>query len=99
MALSDRRARSTSGAAATRRVAIVCSRRFPLEAGLRGNLYVWLTLSDRLSVERLLAEARVALAPGEASALAAREGASLLGVDDETLDEGLGRLVAVIETA
>jgi aminotransferase len=72
----------------------------PLETVSEGTFYVWLTLPDGLSVERLLGEARVALAPGEGFGSRGAGKARLsLAVDDQTLDEGLTRLVAVVETA
>jgi L-glutamine---4-(methylsulfanyl)-2-oxobutanoate aminotransferase len=67
----------------------------PLEAVSEGTFYVWLTLPDGVAVERLLAEARVALAPGEGFGSRGAGMARLsLAVDDETLDEGLERLAA-----
>jgi aminotransferase len=67
----------------------------PLEAVSEGTFYVWLTLPLDLSVERLLAEARVALAPGEGFGSRGAGRARLsLATDDETLSEGLERLVA-----
>jgi aminotransferase len=67
----------------------------PLEAVSEGTFYVWLTLPDGVAVERLLAEARVALAPGEGFGTRGAGMARLsLAVDDETLDEGLERLAA-----
>jgi aminotransferase len=67
----------------------------PLEAVSEGTFYVWLTLPLDLSVERLLAEARVALAPGEGFGSRGAGRARLsLATDDETLDAGLERLVA-----
>jgi L-glutamine---4-(methylsulfanyl)-2-oxobutanoate aminotransferase len=67
----------------------------PLEAVSEGTFYVWVTLPPGLSVERLLAEARVALAPGEGFGLRGAGKARLsLAIDDATLDAGLERLVA-----
>ena len=67
----------------------------PLEAVSEGTFYVWVTLPPELTVERLLAEARVALAPGEGFGSRGAGRARLsLAVDDETLDEGLERLAA-----
>jgi L-glutamine---4-(methylsulfanyl)-2-oxobutanoate aminotransferase len=67
----------------------------PLEAVSEGTFYVWLTLPPGLTVERLLTEARVALAPGEGFGSRGVGKARLsLAIDDETLDEGLERLAA-----
>ena len=67
----------------------------PLEAVSEGTFYVWLTLPPELTVERLLSEARVALAPGEGfGRLGAGKARLSLAVDDATLDEGLERLAA-----
>jgi L-glutamine---4-(methylsulfanyl)-2-oxobutanoate aminotransferase len=67
----------------------------PLEAVSEGTFYVWVTLPDGLSVERLLTETRVALAPGEGFGSRGAGKARLsLAVDDESLDAGLGRLAA-----
>jgi aminotransferase len=69
----------------------------PLEAVSEGTFYVWLTLPDGVSVERLLADARVALAPGEGFGSRGANRARLsLAVDDETLDAGLERLRGVL---
>jgi aminotransferase len=65
----------------------------PLEAVSEGTFYVWLTLPPGLTVERLLTEARVALAPGEGfGTLGAGKARLSLAVDDDTLEVGLGRL-------
>jgi aminotransferase len=67
----------------------------PLKAVSEGTFYVWVTLPPGLTVERLLAEARVALAPGEGFGSRGAGHARLsLATDDETLDEGLERLAA-----
>jgi L-glutamine---4-(methylsulfanyl)-2-oxobutanoate aminotransferase len=69
----------------------------PLEAVSEGTFYVWLTLPPEPTVERLLTEARVALAPGEGfGSLGAGKARLSLAVDDATLDEGLGRLAAAL---
>ena len=69
----------------------------PLEAISEGTFYVWVALPDGLSVERLLTEARVALAPGEGFGARGAGWARLsLAVDDDTLDEGLERLAAAL---
>jgi aminotransferase len=67
----------------------------PLEAVSEGTFYVWLTLPDGVTVERLLVEARVALAPGEGfGSRGAGQARLSLAVDDATLDAGLERLAA-----
>jgi aminotransferase len=58
-----------------------------------GTFFVWLRLPDGWSPERILQEARVALAPGEGFGEHGRGYARLsLAVSDETLDAGLERL-------
>ena len=58
-----------------------------------GTFFVWLQLQDGWSCERLLQEARVALAPGEGFGTRGRGRARVsLAVSDETLDAGLERL-------
>ena len=58
-----------------------------------GTFFVWLRLRDEWPCERLLEEARVALAPGEGFGERGRGHARLsLAVSDETLDAGLDRL-------
>jgi aminotransferase len=70
-------------------------RAWPFGAVSEGTFYVWLTLPDGLTVEQLLTEARVALAPGEGFGSRGAGRARLsLAVDDATLDEGLERLAA-----
>jgi aminotransferase len=65
----------------------------PLRAISEGTFYVWVELDGGLTVERLLTEARVALAPGEGFGSRGTGWARLsLAVDDDTLDEGLERL-------
>jgi aminotransferase len=67
----------------------------PLEAVSEGTFYVWVRLPDGLTAERLLTEARVAVAPGEGFGSRGAGWARLsLAVDDETLDLGLQRLAA-----
>jgi aminotransferase len=69
----------------------------PLRAVSEGTFYVWLELPDGLGVERLLTEARVALAPGEGFGSRGAGYARLsLAVDDDTLDEGLERLAVAL---
>jgi L-glutamine---4-(methylsulfanyl)-2-oxobutanoate aminotransferase len=58
-----------------------------------GTFFVWLRLPGDWPCERLLEEARVALAPGEGFGARGRGHARLsLAVADETLDAGLARL-------
>ena len=58
-----------------------------------GTFFVWLRLPGEWPCERLLEEARVALAPGEGFGERGRGQARLsLAVSDETLDAGLDRL-------
>jgi aminotransferase len=58
-----------------------------------GTFFAWWRLPDGLTVERVLDEARVALAPGEGFGPAGAGHARIsLAVADETLDEGLERL-------
>jgi aminotransferase len=60
-----------------------------------GTFYVWLELPEGVSVERLLLEQRVALAPGEGFGANGRGWARLsLAVPDEKLAAGLERLRA-----
>ena len=70
----------------------------PLDAVSEGTFYVWLTLPPELSVERLLTEARVALAPGEGFGSRGAGRARLsLATEDGVLDEGLERLKLATE--
>jgi aminotransferase len=58
-----------------------------------GTFYVWLELPDAVTVESLLAEQRVALAPGKGFGPSGAGYARLsLAVGDETLELGLERL-------
>ncbi len=58
-----------------------------------GSFYVWLELPEDVTVERLLAECRVALAPGEGFGATGAGCARLsLAVTDEQLERGLERL-------
>ena len=64
-----------------------------VEARSEGTFFVWFRLPDDLTVERLLAEHRVAVAPGEGFGARGAGWARLsLAVTDETLDRGLERL-------
>jgi L-glutamine---4-(methylsulfanyl)-2-oxobutanoate aminotransferase len=68
-----------------------------LEAQSEGTFFVWFRLPEGLTVERLLAERRVALAPGEGFGARGTGWARLsLAVTDETLDRGLQRLRAAL---
>ena len=63
------------------------------EARSEGTFFAWLRLPDGVTVERILDEARVALAPGEGFGPAGAGHARIsLAVTDEALDEGLERL-------
>jgi aminotransferase len=63
------------------------------QARSEGTFFAWLRLPDGVTVDRLLDEARVALAPGEGFGPAGAGHARIsLAVADETLDEGLARL-------
>jgi L-glutamine---4-(methylsulfanyl)-2-oxobutanoate aminotransferase len=64
-----------------------------LEAQSEGTFFVWFRLPDGVSVEHVLAEERVALAPGEGFGARGGGWARLsLAVTDETLERGLERL-------
>lgn len=64
-----------------------------LEARSEGTFFVWFRLPDGVTVERILAEQRVAVAPGEGFGASGAGWARLsLAVTDETLDRGLERL-------
>jgi aminotransferase len=63
-----------------------------------GTFFVWVRLPQHVTVERILEEARVALAPGEGFGAGGAGCARLsLAVSDETLDEGLERLRQVLD--
>ena len=69
-----------------------------LEAQSEGTFFVWLRLPEGITVERLLTEHRVALAPGEGFGARGAGWARLsLAVTDEALDLGLDRLRAVFD--
>jgi aminotransferase len=64
-----------------------------LDAFSEGTFFVWFRLPDGVSVERVLAEQRVALAPGEGFGARGAGSARLsLAVTDEVLELGLERL-------
>jgi aminotransferase len=65
------------------------------EARSEGTFFVWFRLPDGITVERLLSEHGVAVAPGEGFGARGAGWARLsLAVTDERLDAGLERLVA-----
>ena len=65
-----------------------------------GTFYVWLELPPGLTAARLLAEHRVAVAPGEGFGARGAGFARLsLAVADETLELGLARLAVALESA
>jgi L-glutamine---4-(methylsulfanyl)-2-oxobutanoate aminotransferase len=62
-----------------------------------GSFYVWLELPEDVTVERLLTEFRVALAPGEGFGATGAGWARLsLAVTDEQLERGLERLARAL---
>lgn len=64
-----------------------------LEARSEGTFFVWFRLPEGMTVERILEEHRVAVAPGEGFGARGAGWARLsLAVPDETLDHGLERL-------
>jgi L-glutamine---4-(methylsulfanyl)-2-oxobutanoate aminotransferase len=64
-----------------------------LDARSEGTFFVWFRLPEGATVERILAEQRVALAPGEGFGSRGAGWARLsLAVTDETLELGLARL-------
>jgi aspartate/methionine/tyrosine aminotransferase len=65
-----------------------------------GTFYVWLRLPEGLSAERLLAEHRVAVAPGEGFGPSGEGWARLsLAVTDEVFSAGLERLAPAFAAA
>jgi aminotransferase len=70
-----------------------------VDAISEGTFYVWFKLPDGITVERLLTEHRVGLAPGEGFGPSGAGWARIsLAVSDETLDTGLERLAAALYT-
>jgi aminotransferase len=66
-----------------------------LDARSEGTFFVWFRLPDDVTAERLLAEHRVAVAPGEGFGARGKGWARLsLAVADDALDVGLERLAA-----
>jgi L-glutamine---4-(methylsulfanyl)-2-oxobutanoate aminotransferase len=79
-----RRDRLLQALAGTRMAAPVCE----------GTFYVWIQLPEGVSLERLLEDHRVAVAPGEGFGATGAGWARLsLAVTDEQLEQGLERLV------
>ncbi|HET8607263.1 MAG TPA: aminotransferase class I/II-fold pyridoxal phosphate-dependent enzyme [Gaiellaceae bacterium] len=77
-----------------------CARLATAVAGAEGSFYVWLELPDGVTPETLLAEQRVAVAPGAGFGGRGAGFARLsLAVADETLELGLERLAGALETA
>ena len=82
-----RRDRVLEALAATRVPAPVCE----------GTFYLWIRLSDDVSLERLLEEHRVAVAPGEGFGASGAGWARLsVAVTDEQLEQGLERLARAL---
>ena len=70
--------------------------RLPVPAP-EGTFYAWWPLPDGLTPERLLAEHRVAVAPGEGfGARGAGHARLSLAVADVDLEEGVARLAAAL---
>ena len=66
-------------------------------ARCEGTFFVWFPLPNGLTFERLVAEHRVAVAPGEGFGAQGRGFARLsLATQDESLDEGIARLRGAI---
>jgi len=62
-----------------------------------GTFFAWLTLPEGVTVDRILEEARVALAPGEGfGARGAGHARISLAVADDVLDEGIERLASLL---
>jgi aminotransferase len=82
-----RRDRVLEALAATRVAAPVCE----------GTFYLWIRLPDDVSLERLLEEHRVAVAPGEGFGASGAGWARLsVAVTDEQLEQGLERLARAL---
>jgi aminotransferase len=68
-----------------------------VDARSEGTFFVWFRLPEGLTAERLLAERRVVVAPGEGFGDRGRGWARLsLAVTDETLEAGLARLIEAL---
>jgi L-glutamine---4-(methylsulfanyl)-2-oxobutanoate aminotransferase len=71
-----------------------------VDARSEGTFFVWFPLPEDVTVERILAEQRVALAPGEGFGPQGAGWARLsLAVSDETLELGLARLRPLLSGA
>ena len=71
-----------------------------LEAQSEGTFFVWFRLPEGMTVERLLVEHRVVVAPGEGFGEGGAGWARLsLAVSDEVLERGLERLRAGVLSA
>jgi aminotransferase len=69
-----------------------------LELQSDGTFFIWFRLPDGVTADRLLAEHRVAVAPGEGFGTRGAGWARLsLAVSDELLDSGLERLRAAFD--
>jgi L-glutamine---4-(methylsulfanyl)-2-oxobutanoate aminotransferase len=70
-----------------------------VDAVSEGTFYVWFELPDGLTIERLLAEYRLALAPGEGFGPSGAGWARIsLAVTDETLEVGLEQLQTALSS-
>jgi aminotransferase len=68
-----------------------------VDAVAEGTFYVWFQLPEGMTVERLLAEHRLALAPGEGFGPSGAGWARIsVAVTDETLEVGLERLASAL---
>jgi aminotransferase len=71
-----------------------------LEARSEGTFFVWFRLPDDVSVEQILVERRIALAPGEGFGARGAGWARLsLAVSDDALEAGLARLRPLLSPA
>jgi aminotransferase len=71
-----------------------------IEARSEGTFFVWFRLPDGVTIEQILAEQRVALAPGEGFGARGTGWARLsLAVTNETLEAGLARLRPLLSAA
>ena len=102
----DRRARGAAGlgrGAARRRTsgaATALAAALPEPPVCEGTFYVWLRLPEGLTADRLLAEQRVAVAPGEGFGPSGAGWARLsLAVSDEALERGIERLAPALAAA
>jgi aminotransferase len=72
----------------------------PEPPACEGTFYVWLRLPEGVTVERLLLEHRVGIAPGEGFGPSGAGWARVsLAVDDETLERGIERLAPALAAA